>query len=565
MKNLIHPIRWQHIMSEDDLKRQLALAQESIHELHEELDESNRGLLALTMELERRVDERTAELSDAKEELQKTNSELMIYMMDRIRAEEDLRRAKEAAEAANRAKSVFLANMSHELRTPLNAILGFSDLMVRDSKLTPEQREDIRIISRSGLHLLALINDILDMSKIEAGKLVLEEHAFDLQMMLEGLADMFRLRARDKGLGLKVYHAANIPRYVHADEGKLRQVLINILGNAIKFTQEGNIELRVRLVEKPEMSGCSLQFEVEDTGPGIPPQDLSAIFEPFIQSSEGKKVKEGSGLGLAISRQFTRLMGGDITVTSQVGKGSLFSFNIVVQLADEAEIDSLQKGAEPRAIGLESDQPNYRLLIVDDSEDSRVLLTRLLVQLGFQVRTAINGLEGIKIWKEWMPHLIWMDMRMPIMDGHEATRSIKATVEGQDTVVVALTASAFEEERALVLSEGCDDFVRKPFRREDIIGILVKRLGVRFVHENGANDTNRKLASQPRNELGFEDMDEAWITNLQKAATEADSNRIKDLANMIHEKNPGLATTLIEMADSFDHDSILIAIGRKYG
>lgn len=552
-------------MSEDDLRRKLALAQDAIHELQEELDESNRGLLALTMELERRVDERTAELSDAKEELQKTNSELMIYMMDRIRAEEDLRRAKEAAEAANRAKSVFLANMSHELRTPLNAILGFSDLMVRDCKLTPEQRENIKIISRSGLHLLALINDILDMSKIEAGKVVLKEHAFDLQMMLESLADMFRLRAKDKGLVLKVDHGANIPRYVHADEGKLRQVLINILGNAIKFTQEGHIELRVQMVEKPEISGCSLEFEVEDTGPGIPSEDLEAVFEPFVQSSVGKKVKEGSGLGLAISRQFTRLMGGDISVASRVGGGSLFSFNIVAQPADEAEIAGLQKVAEPRAVGLEADQPNYRLLIVDDSEDSRLLLTRLLVQLGFEVRAAIDGLEGINIWKEWMPHLIWMDMRMPIMDGHEATRSIKATSEGQETVIVALTASAFDEERALVLSEGCDDFVRKPFRREDIISVLAKHLGVRFVYENEVGDPNKKPIGEPSVELDFARMDEAWTSDLHKAATEADSNKIKDLAHVVHEVNPGLAAKLIEMADRFDHDAILVAIGRKYG
>jgi len=547
-------------MSEAELRLKLAQAHETIRMLQEELDESSRGLVALTMELEQRVDERTAEMRDAKEELESISSDLMGHVRERLRAEVDLRQAKEAAEAANRAKSGFLANMSHELRTPLNAILGFSDLMSRDDKLTPEQKENLSIISRSGSHLLALINDVLDMAKIEAGRMTVQEQAFDLQRLLESLADMFRLRARDKGLRLTVDLSPDVPQYVLADEGKLRQVLINLLNNAVKFTQEGGIGLRVHRIEKPGFPGCGLQFEIQDTGPGIPSADLGAIFEPFVQSSEGKKAKEGSGLGLAISRQFVRLMGGDISAASQAGAGSLFTFEISVRPAAEVEMASLQNKSKPRAVGLEPGQPIYRLLIVEDSEENRLLLVRLLFELGFEVHTASNGSEGIDVWREWQPHLIWMDMRMPIMDGHAATKSIKATTQGQATVIVALTASAFEDERAAVLSDGCDDFIRKPFRQEEIVDVLIKHLGVRFIYEDPRLRPEPKPMSQMNCELRFDGLDDDWVSALKQAAMEANSNKIKALVDQIRERRPGLASKLAELADNFDHDAILGAI-----
>jgi CheY-like chemotaxis protein len=467
--------------------------------------------------------------------------------------------ARESAEAANRAKSIFLANMSHEFRTPLNAIIGFSELMARDPNISAEQRENLAIVNRSGAHLLTLINDVLNIAKIESGRMALQEQAFDLDRLLDDLVDMFLLRAAEKGLKLIIDQAPEIPRYVNADEGKLRQVLINLLGNAVKFTNTGSIRLCIGRIDKPGISGCTLQFEVQDTGPGISPEDQDFIFEPFVQSSVGEKSKEGTGLGLAISRQFVRLMGGDLTVNSQVGKGSSFKFDIIAHLADEDDLVSLQKAVKPRAVSLEPGQPPHRLLVVEDREESRLLLVKLLTQLGFEVRTANNGLEGINVWQDWQPHLIFMDMRMPVMDGHEATKRIKATTQGQATVIVALTASVFDEQRAMVLSEGCDDFVRKPFSQEEIVNVLTKYLGARFLYEQ-IGDQPPRATSQPHAELSFEGIASEWIASLRQAAMEANSSKIMTLAEKIYEQKPALASALTELAKNFDHDKILDAI-----
>jgi PAS domain S-box-containing protein len=493
----------------------------------------------------------------------------------RVQAEEKLREAKEAAEearvaaeAANRAKSVFLANMSHELRTPLNAILGFSQLMRRDPGLTAEQQENLETIGRSGEHLLGLINDVLDLSKIEAGRVALQEESFDLHRLLDGLEEMFDLRAADKGLKLNFKRAPDVPQYVRSDEGKLRQVLMNLLGNAVKFTQEGGVTLRVGT--KDQLS--SLAFEVEDTGPGIAPEELAAVFDPFVQTASGQAAQEGTGLGLPISRQFVRLMGGDLVVHSQLRQGSVFKFDVQAEPADAADVPTFQP--ERRVVGLEPDQRAadggpYRLLVADDRESSRKLLTRLLEPLGFELREAVNGQEAIEIWEEWEPHLIWMDMRMPVMDGYEATQRIKATTRGQATVVIALTASAFEEDRQLILSEGCDDFVRKPFREAEIFDKLTEHLGVRFVTEEappvvhteeGVPSPEERLTPEALAALPAD-----WVSELNQAAAQADGDLVLTLVEQIRSQHPSEADALASLVRNYRFDIIVTLTQEREG
>ena len=494
--------------------------------------------------------------------------------LENARTEEALREAKATAEAANRAKSVFLANMSHELRTPLNAILGFAQLMTRDPSLTPEQQENLEIIGRSGEHLLGLINDVLELSKIEAGRVTLQKESFDLHRLLDGLEEMFRLRAEDKGLMLIFERIPDVPRFVRTDEGKLRQVLMNLLGNAVKFTQEGGITLRVRSKEykvgDPLLpTPCSLlHFEVEDTGPGIAPEELDAVFDPFVQTASGHAYasEEGTGLGLPISRQFVNLMGGELAVSSTLGQGSIFKFDVqiaAVEKADMAEVQTSQPAR--RVIGLEPDQPVYRLLVVDEREASRKLLVELLSPLGFELREAVHGQEAIEIWEGWEPHLIWMDMRMPVMDGYEATKRIKATIKGQATVVVALTASAFEDDRAMILSEGCDDFVRKPFREEEIFDTLAKHLGVRFVYDvedaqpagAAAQPEDAVLPADSLTPEALMSLPTDWVGDLHQAATQLDADVILDLLDQIREQNASLANALASLVHDFRFDTIM--------
>ncbi|AFZ20444.1 response regulator [Allocoleopsis franciscana] len=502
-------------------------------------------------------------LQRANDELEELNASLEQKIAERTL---EFQQAKEAAEHANRAKSEFLSKMSHELRTPLNAILGFTQVITRDKALNPVHQEHLAVIKRSGEHLLSLINDVLEMSKIEAGRITLNENTFDLLRLLSSLEEMLQLKAKSKGLQLIFHYAPDLPQYVQSDESKLRQVLINLIGNAIKFTSSGGVALRVGRRQKLEVKiqnreslpkSFFLYFEVEDTGPGIAADDLDSLFDPFVQTKTGKISQEGTGLGLPISKQFVQLMGGTITVSSTLGAGTTFKFDVKVRPAEAASIQTGE--SRQRAIALAPNQPTYRLLAVDDRWESRKLLVHLLSPLGFQVREAENGQEAVALWESWQPHLILMDMQMPVMDGYEATQQIKAHLKGQATTIIALTASAFEADRTMILSAGCDDFLRKPFREEVLLEKIATYLGVRYLYEDSSQPTSQKPEEKVEvlTPEALVVMPTQWQQALYWAAKACNDDELLTLIEQIPARHAALKSALADLVNNFSLDVII--------
>jgi PAS domain S-box-containing protein len=518
------------------------------------------------------------------QELRLINSSLELRVAERTY---ELQRAMEAAEAANLAKSTFLSNMSHELRTPLNAILGFSQLLTRNDVLGADQRHQVNIINRSGQHLLTLINDILEMSKIEAGQAILTATEFDLQKLLHNLQELFHLKAQAKALSLTIPWDDQLPQYIQTDEGKLRQVLINLLGNALKFTSTGGVTLGVQVTPPPHSdtshdpqrpAAVWLQFSVQDTGPGIAIDEQALLFQPFVQTQAGQSAQEGTGLGLPISQQFVHLMGGTLTVHSQLGAGATFSFQIPV--VPVAESDLPLQPQNRQIMGLAPHQTQYRILVVEDHWENRQFLVKLLRSIGLAVQEAEHGQAAVRAWQQWGPHLIWMDMRMPVMDGYTATRQIRHLEATQAsmphptkphrtkphrTKIVALTASAFDHERQAILAAGCDDLVCKPAPANLLFEKMAEHLGVSYLYQ--AQPVALSAVSTPSDapEVGpevtpenpidslrsaLQTMPSTWIEQLHQAARRAD----EDLVLACLEQIPPNQTTLLAALRSWVGD-----------
>ncbi len=484
---------------------------------------------------------------------------------DRKRFEVELQEAKVVADVANEAKSKFLANMTHELRTPLNAILGFTQLMQRHEALPSEIYQHLQTVYYSGEHLLSLINKVLDLAKIEAGRMENEPKPCDLDDLLEKLARMFQVKVKSEDLQWVIERDSAIPQYCLVDESKLREVLINLLSNAFKFTDYGTVCLKLnRQQSTTPNESCIICFEVVDTGCGIATEDIEAIFQPFVQAKSTTYFRPGTGLGLTISYQFVEVMGGNLSVKSTLGQGSTFSFSIPVGVATVDDI--LPTFSHRKVIGLAPNQQDYRILVVDDKWENCRLVLEILNSIGLKVREVNNGAEAISVWQQWQPHLIFLDLLMPEMSGYEVIEQIRSLEKAQNnpsvpaTKIIALTALLMKTDRDRAETVGFDDFLSKPFQEVDLLDQLAKHLGVRYLYkelEEVEGSSEVVFASLAQLKLYVNQMPTAWVEQMVEATILGHRNQVKKLIQQIPSDKEKLAKKLEQKAKFFDFEGIL--------
>ena len=470
------------------------------------------------------------------------------------RRTQELVLAKDEADRASRAKSTFLATMSHEIRTPMNAVLGYAQLLKRDRTLGAGQRTKVETILGSGEHLLVMLNYVLEMSKIEVGRTQLNLAPFDLPVLLDGVNRMFIGMARDKGIDLNFSVPAGLPQMVEGDVGKIRQVLINLLGNALKFTAHGRIGLRAESADG-EAGRTAVRIVVSDTGPGIDAKDRDRIFGVFEQSATIRG--GGAGLGLAISRELARLMEGDLTVTSTVGVGSEFLFTFSVGLAPAG---SHMPHEDRIPIRLVAGQAPVRVLVVDDLEQNRNLMIELLEPMGFQVRQAASGEEGLAVHHEWRPSLVLIDAQMPGIGGLEAIRRLRAS--SSDTRVLLVTASGLGEMRDDGLAAGADDVLFRPLKEADLLAHIAQLLGVRYDYEDTfpAHSAGNEKAIESDLPHLLAALPGDLFQALKDAARAARATRLEEIAKSVAERWPATAAAIRALAKDFKFDVIVAAM-----